>query len=130
MVLSSVVTSLINQFLSPFLDEMSADQLSLFSLSGRTTLLNLALKPTALDALKLPVRVVHGTVGRIEVEIPWLSLYSSPITVHVSDVYVVALPNWEVCPTEEEEAAAEWKRKKAALDSLAELKAKLKERKC
>lgn len=129
MVLSRVITSIINQFLSPFVDDLSADQLNLFSLSGKISLTNVALKANAFEEFKLPLRIVRGNIGRIEVAIPWLSLYSAPIEVNVSDVYVLALPNWEVTLSEKEEKDAQWTRKKEVLDSLEQLKQKIKESK-
>lgn len=129
MVLSRVVTSIINQYLSPFVDDLSSDQLNLFSLSGDISLTDVALKANAFEELKLPLRIVHGNIGRIEISIPWLSLYSAPIQVKVSDVYAVVQPNWEVTLSEKEEKEAQWTRKKATLDSLEQLKQKLKESK-
>ncbi len=130
MVFSSLVTSLLNRFLSPFVDEVTASQLAIFAWSGTATLSNVSLRANALDGLKLPLRIVHGHVGSIEAKVPWMNLYSEPIIIKVSDVYLLALPNWEVAYSEEEERQYAWQAKKAALDTIEEMKQKVKDGKC
>lgn len=127
MVLSSVATTIINRFLSPFLDELSANQLKFFGLSGKASLENVSVKPNAFDLLKLPIRVVHSQIGRIDISVPWMNLYTEPIVIKVSDVYLLALPNWEVRYDEEEEELFAWKAKKAALETFESMKQKFKE---
>lgn len=93
MVFSAAFTSIANRFLSPFVDELAAEQLKIFGWSGKATLSNVSIKPNAFDALKLPFRIVHGHIGHIEASVPWLSIYFDPIVITISDVYVFALPN-------------------------------------
>ena len=36
--------------------------------------------------------MVHGSIGKLSLKIPWTSLSTSPVVVSVQDVYVVAAP--------------------------------------
>ena len=97
MVFESLVANLLNKYLSQFVDELTAKQLNLFAWSGNISLDNIAVKANAFDSLSLPFRVIHGHISRIEASIPWKSLYSSPVVIRLSDVYVVAVPNTGQC---------------------------------
>lgn len=93
MVFENLVANLLNKYLSEFVDELTAKQLNLFAWSGNISLDNIAIKANAFDSLSLPFRVIHGHIARIEASIPWKSLYSSPVVIKLSDVYVLAVPN-------------------------------------
>ena len=93
MVFESLVANLLNKYLSEFVDELTAKQLNLFAWNGNISLDNIAVKSNAFDSLNLPFRVTHGHISRIEASFPWKSLYSSPVVIKLSDVYVVAVPN-------------------------------------
>lgn len=97
MVLSGLITSLMKSYLSPFIDEFNADQLSLFGWSGEVTLSNVNLKPNAFDRLKIPFRICHGFVGKINASVPWLNIYTDPIVIEISDIFAVVVPNTRKC---------------------------------
>ncbi|KAJ6225422.1 hypothetical protein RDWZM_003967 [Blomia tropicalis] len=127
MVFSSVVASLINKFLSPFVDELTSNQLNVFAWSGKVSLTDVSVKPNAFDSLKLPFRVIHGHIGRIEASVPWMNIYTEPIVIKISDVYVVSIPNSEIKYDEEEEKRYEWNIKKAYLENIELMKQKIKD---
>ena len=127
MVFTNVITSIFNRFLSPFVDELTANQLNIFAWSGQATLSNVSIKPNAFDALKLPFRIVHGHIDQIEASVPWMNLYSEPIIIHISDVYVVALPNSEIAFNEMEEKQFEWAIKKSYLEKIERMKQHIKD---
>jgi vacuolar protein sorting-associated protein 13A/C len=93
MVFETLVANLLNKYLSQFVDEVTAKQLNLFEWSQNISLENITIKANAFDLLSLPFRVTHGHIGRIEASIPWKLLYSSPVVIKLSDVYVIAVPN-------------------------------------
>lgn len=33
-----------------------------------------------------------GTIGKIQLEIPWTAIWNQPITVNIEDIYIVAKP--------------------------------------
>jgi vacuolar protein sorting-associated protein 13A/C len=76
---------------------------------------NLSVKRDAINRLvALPVRVNQGSVGRIELTIPWTQLASQPTVVRLSDVFVLAEPS----PAYSEPVSAEESKRKrlAVLD--------------
>jgi hypothetical protein len=94
--LESVVSRLLERILGEYVEGFQAGNvnLSLFTSQSGITLKNLAVKRDAINRLlALPMRVLHGSVGRIELTIPWTSLGSSPTVVRISDVFVLAGPN-------------------------------------
>lgn len=52
----------------------------------------LRLRSDALVRLGLPITVVHGHLGQLELRIPWTSLKSKPVEVIVSDLFMVGVP--------------------------------------
>ena len=40
----------------------------------------------ALDALHLPVRLVEGRIGRLQIRVPWSRLRSEPIEIECDDL--------------------------------------------
>lgn len=51
-----------------------------------------SLTPQALSGLDLPVIVRSGTIGHVEVTVPWSRLHSEPVTMTVEDVVAVVSP--------------------------------------
>jgi len=49
------------------------------------TLDNVNLRADAFEHLQLPVRLLHGSVGRVEAQVPWQAL-RSPVVIELSDV--------------------------------------------
>lgn len=77
---------------------------------------NLSVKQNALDSLDLPFRISHGKIGLLSANIPWSSLYTSPVVLKLYNVLVVAVPNVDSSYDEEKEAAlAETAKQKALL---------------
>lgn len=125
MVLSNLVATLINKFLSPFVDELAAEQLKIFTWSGQVKLTDVSVKSNAFDALDLPCVVQHGTIGKIEAAVPWTNIYSEPIVINISDVYVVAVPNTKTKFAAKADEEAEWIFKKQCLENIEKAKKEL-----
>ena len=83
MVLERYLASHLTSLLGEYFEEscFSRQNLSLGAWSGTVVLENLVLKPTALDALDLPLALRRGSIGRLQLEIPWSRLGSKPLTV-------------------------------------------------
>src|SRR5687768_4854629 len=100
MAFSRVFATIINHYLSPFVDEMTANQLDVFAWSGKVSLLNVSINPNAFDSLKLPFHIVHGHIGLIDASVPLMNIYNDPMAIKIiqidPDVYVVAVPNSEI----------------------------------
>ncbi|VEN38121.1 unnamed protein product [Callosobruchus maculatus] len=86
---------LLDKFATYFLDDVDNTQLKL-AWSGAAELTNVVIKPSILEDLNLPVQVIHGSIGKLALKIPWHSIYTSPTTVLIENVYLVVAPNQQV----------------------------------
>jgi len=57
---------------------------------GHLSLDNVQLRAEALNSLSLPFQVHSGFAGRLRVDVPWSALSSSPITIYLEDVHIIA----------------------------------------
>lgn len=118
MVFESVIANLLNAYLGHFIDDVNASQLQLGAWKGNVELKNLAIKEDAFASLDLPFKIIHGHIGKLTAIIPWSSLYSSPVKLSLSDVYVVAVPNVLEEYDEEIEIERAWQAKKKQLNLI------------
>ncbi|GAA5969299.1 hypothetical protein JCM11641_007543 [Rhodosporidiobolus odoratus] len=105
MVLESVVSGVLNRFLSAYVDNLNSNQLNVGIWSGDVKLKNLRLKKEALDKFRLPVDVIEGYLGELTLSIPWSNLAGKPVRVLVENVYLLAVPTDSSKATPEEDAA-------------------------
>lgn len=54
--------------------------------------INLTFPSPSQYELDLPIDVKIGTIGRINLTIPWTGLYTQPVVVHIEDVLVLVGP--------------------------------------
>ena len=96
--MSSSVTNMLveklNGIFGSFVEGISAQNLTVELWNGVIKHENLKLKPQALDALKLPLTVVSGTVRRLEVKVPWNRLSSEPVVVEIDTIELLAQTNY------------------------------------
>jgi hypothetical protein len=111
--MNSAVASVLNKVLGDFVENLNADQLNISVFSGSVNLENLRIKQDAIDALGLPFSIKQGTIGRINVDIPWTSLSSSPLKIEVDKVFLHVVSS----PTHEWVAKNQDKRLQAAKQS-------------
>ena len=67
-------------------------QMKIKLLSGDVKLKNLRVKPSALDFLHLPIKVLQGTVAHLSLQANWRKLTSKPVKIILEDVFVIAEP--------------------------------------
>ena len=79
-----------------YVDGITAENLKLQIFEGTITQRNMSLKTEALAALKLPIAVQSGHVGRFHVVVPWRHLTTQPITVEIENVLLVAKAHREL----------------------------------
>ena len=89
--LEDLTATLLQRLLGRYITGLEGRNLRVAVWSGRVVLENLHLRPDALVGL-LPVGVRAGFVGRIEMSVPWHKLGSSPVTLELHDVFVLAMP--------------------------------------
>ena len=99
MVLEGVVSTLLNEYLGAFIEGLDRHQLQLNVWSGRVDLHSLSIRPSALDALQLPVRVLSGSVQSLRLEANWLQLTSQPVRVELEGVHLQLGPRTSPPPS-------------------------------
>ena len=99
----SLVATLLNRLLGMYVKNFDANQLSVGIWSGKVQLKNLELRREALDQLKLPINVVEGHLGLLNLEIPLSNLRGKPVKINVEDVFLLAAPKEDAEYNEEEE---------------------------
>ncbi|GAV77402.1 PH domain-containing protein/DUF946 domain-containing protein/DUF1162 domain-containing protein/Chorein_N domain-containing protein, partial [Cephalotus follicularis] len=63
---------------------------------GDVELTNMQLKPEALNALKLPIRVKAGFLGSVKLKVPWSRLGQDPVLVYLDRIFLLAEPETQV----------------------------------
>lgn len=56
--------------------------------TGDLVLEDMHIKKSLVDTLELPVALRHGTIGRLEIRIPWKKLGKDPVVVVIDRVSV------------------------------------------
>jgi vacuolar protein sorting-associated protein 13A/C len=80
---------------------------------------DLKVKRSALDYFDIPISILDGRIGRIEMEIPWTQLLSfnvSPVVVTIKDVNIVLQPRMCVPWDPEREETVNYNVKKKKLE--------------
>ena len=93
---------------------LESRNLSLKMWSGRVVLENLSLRQHALMGL-VPVHMHTGTIGRLEMVVPWHKLGSLPVVLDLRDVFILASPLNARRQLPEEDEARRWSKKQAML---------------
>ncbi|SBS96095.1 conserved Plasmodium protein, unknown function [Plasmodium ovale curtisi] len=89
--LESLVEKLLNKFLAPYVEGIERN-LHLGVWSGNIVLENLKLKPQITEILDLSFKIIHGNIGRINIQIPWSSLGKNPVCVLIKNVHIYVKP--------------------------------------
>mgnify|MGYP002480678065 CR=1 FL=1 len=90
--LEGIASSILEKLLGDYVSGLDAKNLK-FSLSGELELSNLHLKPSALEGLGLPMKVVVGFLKKLYIRIPWSSLGSKPAVIRIERLFVLAKPS-------------------------------------
>ncbi|CAK1541922.1 unnamed protein product [Leptosia nina] len=86
------VAGILNRLLGKYVQDLDTENLNVGIFSGNVNLIDLKLKPEALYELDLPIDVKIGTIGKINLQIPWSGLYTQPVVVHIEDVLILVGP--------------------------------------
>ena len=102
------VGDVLSRVLGRYVKDFAGDSSFRASLwDGSVTISKLELRTELVQALSLPVRLSGAYIGEIRIVIPWRSLISKPIEIHVEHVYVLCLARTQEDPIAEYDAAAE-----------------------
>ena len=89
---NTFLTNILNSYLGEIVEDLDLDNIGSGALHGDILLIDLKLRSDCLSFLELPVEVKYGSIGKLSLKIPWTNLASSPVTVNIQDVYIVAVP--------------------------------------
>lgn len=90
--LEEQVANLLQRYLGNYVRGLSGEALRISFLNGDVELSNMQLKPEALNALKLPVKVKAGFLGSVKLKIPWSRLGQDPVLVYLDQIFLLAEP--------------------------------------
>jgi len=96
MVFENLVGYLLDRYLGDYVENLDTKKLKFDLWNGNVVLENLYLKPNALADLDLPVRISIGYLEKLILEVPWKSLYTSPIKATIDGLYLLVVPKTEV----------------------------------
>ena len=87
-----VVASVLRSLVGDYVEGIHTENLKMGLRKGDVTLTNLNIKPTALEALQLPLIISKGTVGVLHAKVPWTHLTSKPVILTLEDVFISVVP--------------------------------------
>jgi len=88
----SLLLNILVDILGNYVEDLTKDNLKLAVWSGTIELFNLKLKSTALDKLNLPVKILRGSLKKLQLQIPWTNLESKPVSVIMDGMYLETGP--------------------------------------
>lgn len=94
--LEDKVADLLQKYLGNYVRGLSKEALKISVWRGDVELTNMQLKPEALNALKLPVKVKSGFLGSIKLKVPWSRLGQEPVLVYLDRIFLLVEPATKV----------------------------------
>lgn len=113
---------LLQRYLGNYVRGLNKEALKISVWQGDVELTNMQLKPEALNALKLPVKVKAGFLGSVKLKVPWSRLGQDPVLVHLDRIFLLAEPATQV------EGSSEDAIQEAKKNRVREMETKLVER--
>ncbi|KVH95263.1 Vacuolar protein sorting-associated protein 13, partial [Cynara cardunculus var. scolymus] len=94
--LEDQVAYLLQRYLGNYVRGLSKEALKISVWRGDVELTNMQLKPEALNALKLPIKVKAGFLGSVKLKVPWSRIGQEPVLVYLDRIYLLAEPETQV----------------------------------
>lgn len=94
--LEDQVAYLLQRYLGNYVRGLNKEALKISVWKGDVELKNMQLKPEALNALKLPVKVKAGFLGSVKLKVPWSKLGQDPVLVYLDRIFLLAEPATQV----------------------------------
>lgn len=117
----------LEKYLGNYVKGLSKEALKISVWQGNVELTNMQLKPEALNALKLPIKVKAGFLGSVKLQVPWSRLGKEPVLVLLDRIFVLAEPETKVECGGDDASIQEARRRKIKEAELAILDARLSE---
>lgn len=93
--LESAAAEVLQKSLGAFVRGIDASGLELDVGRGDIRLHNLELRTEALASFNLPLTILGANLGELHVVVPWRNLGKEPLTVHISKLFIIAVPQTE-----------------------------------
>lgn len=90
------MANLLQRYLGNYVRGLNKEALKISVWQGDVELTNMQLKPDALNALKLPVKVKAGFLGSVKLKVPWSRLGQDPVLVYLDRIFLLAEPETQV----------------------------------
>ncbi|XP_068635813.1 uncharacterized protein [Aristolochia californica] len=94
--LEDQVAFLLQKYLGNYVKGLNREALKISVWRGDVELTNMQLKPEALNALKLPVKVKAGFLGSVKLKVPWSRLGQEPVLVYLDRIFLLVEPATQV----------------------------------
>ncbi|KAM1034247.1 hypothetical protein ACFX2J_037492 [Malus domestica] len=120
--LEDQVANLLQRYLGDYVRGLNKEALKISVWRGDVELKNMQLKPEALNALELPVKVKAGFLGSVKLKVPWSRLGQDPVLVSLDRIFLLAEPETQV------EGSSEDAVQEAKKNRIREMEMKLLER--
>lgn len=100
--LEGVLASVIDRIAGKYVDGIDKKAANMSVWSGHIVLKDLALKPTCLDDMDLPIKLIYGRLEELTLDIPWKNLRAKPVIVRLSGLYMIVGPNTDASRSAED----------------------------
>ncbi|GMH29787.1 hypothetical protein Nepgr_031630 [Nepenthes gracilis] len=100
--LEDQVAYLLQRYLGNYVRGLSKEALNISVWKGDVELTNMQLKPEALNALKLPIKVKAGFLGSVKLKVPWSRLGHDPVLVYLDRIFLLAESTTQVAGCSED----------------------------
>eukprot|EP01061_Rhynchopus_euleeides_P040389 TRINITY_DN6950_c0_g3_i1.p1 TRINITY_DN6950_c0_g3~~TRINITY_DN6950_c0_g3_i1.p1 ORF type:complete len:3719 (+),score=1247.43 TRINITY_DN6950_c0_g3_i1:123-11279(+) len=90
--MNKIIAPLVAKYTAQYIEGIDSDNLNLGVFSGSIELSNLRLKRSALAELDLPVDVVRGCLGKLQIRIPWTNLSGQAVVAKVDELLLLVKP--------------------------------------
>ncbi|GAB2263603.1 hypothetical protein Droror1_Dr00025737 [Drosera rotundifolia] len=94
--LEDQVAYLLQRYLGNYVRGLSKEALKISVWKGDVELTNMQLKPEALNALQLPIRVKAGFLGSVKLKVPWSRLGQDPVLVTLDRIFLLVVPSTQI----------------------------------
>ncbi|KAF2349691.1 Vacuolar protein sorting-associated protein 13 N-terminal domain, partial [Trinorchestia longiramus] len=87
------VCNRLNEVLRKYIEEIDSSKLKHSFWQGKAELNDLHIKQSALEELRLPIRLVYGRLDNLKLVIPWFNWFAGVFEAHVSGLVLLVAPN-------------------------------------
>jgi hypothetical protein len=88
-----VIELILKHAIGRYVKEINKSMFKVNISKGRAEVVNLEIRPDALDAFRLPIAVTEGVIGHLRIDVPWVGdIGTKPVNLELRDVRIVVKP--------------------------------------